>query len=193
MNWVDILIIIAAALGAFTGWRMGLLGAIFNVIGIIVGIWVASHFSQAIAGWIAGQGASDAIATVLAYVVIVVGLFIAAQIAKSLTKKALSLVFLGWVDTAGSILVGLLFGAFLAGGLILGLARLSSDLPTTGAPGTLVEMSGFRAGLQTSLVKSKLTGVIIDTTKTIPGGVFGLVPGDFRTALDQIDQLRQKS
>ncbi len=192
MNWVDILIIIVAALGAFTGWRMGFLGAIFNVIGIFVGIWVATHFSQAIAGWIASQGASNTVATVLAYVVIVVALFIAAQVAKSLAKKSLSLVFLGWIDTLGSILVGLLFGFILAGGLILGLARLSTDLPTGGA-GAVVEMSGFREGLQNALVKSNLVGVFIDVTHGIPGGVFGLVPGDFRAALDQIDQMRQQS
>lgn len=193
MNWVDIIIIVAAGLGAFTGWRMGLLGGIFNVIGIFVGIWVASHFSQSIAGWIAGQGVSNTIATVLAYVAIVVGLFIAAQIAKSMTKKALSLVFLGWIDTAGSILVGLVFGFLLAGGLILGLARLSTDMPTTGSAGAVVKMTGFQAGLQNSLVKSELTGVFIETTKAIPGGILGFVPGDFRTALDRIDQLKQKS
>lgn len=193
MNWIDILVIIAAAVGALFGWKMGLLGAIFNVIGIVVGIWIAANFSHAIAGWIAKQGASQTLATVLAYAVIVVGIFIAAQVAKSLLKKALSLVFLGWVDSVGSILVGVLFGCLLAGALILFLARLSVDLPQSGGTGALVEMTGARKGLQNSLVDSKLVGVAIDVTKAIPAHALGLVPGDFRSALDQIDQRRQES
>ena len=193
MNWVDILVIIVAAIGALIGWKMGFLGAVFNVIGVFVGIWVAANFSQAIAGWIAEQGTSDTLATVLAYVVIVVGLFIAAQIAKTVLKKALSLVFLGWVDTVGSVLVGLIFGAAVAGALILGLARLSVDMPSEGGAGAVIEMTGFRSGLQGALVKSKLVGVFIDTTDAIPLNAFGLVPGDYRAALDVIEGQRAKS
>ncbi|MBI4312678.1 MAG: CvpA family protein [Chloroflexi bacterium] len=191
MNWVDILIIIAAGIGALIGWKVGFLGAIFNVIGIFVGIWVAANFSQAIAGWIAGQGASDTLATVLSYVAIVVGIFIAAQIAKAMVKKALSLVFLGWVDTAGSILVGLVFGFLLAGGLVMGLSRMSVDLPEEGATSFLMEMTGARKSVQEGLVKSKLVGTFIEVADAVPANVFGLVPGDFKKALDLIDSQRR--
>ncbi|MBI2171268.1 MAG: CvpA family protein [Chloroflexi bacterium] len=193
MNWVDIVIIIVAGIGALVGWKMGFLGAIFNVIGIFVGIWVAANFSQAIAGWILEQGTSETVATVLGYVVIVVGLFVAAQIAKTIVKKAMSLVFLGWVDTLGSILVGVVFGFALGGAVVLGLARLSVDLPKGGGAGVLVEMVGARKGLQGAMVASTLVPIFIETTDSIPANAFGLVPGDFRAALDEIDRLIQVS
>ncbi|MBI4201776.1 MAG: CvpA family protein [Chloroflexi bacterium] len=190
MNWVDILIIIVAGIGALIGWKIGLLGAIFNTIGVFVGIFVAANFSQAIAGWIVEQGAGNSLATVLAYVVIIIGVFIAAQIAKTFVKKALSLVFLGWVDSVGSIAVGLILGFALGGAVILGLARLSVDLPQEGAGGFLVEMTGIRGSLQDSLVKSNLVGIFIEVTDAIPANAFGMVPGDYRAALDQIEQRR---
>jgi membrane protein required for colicin V production len=193
MNWVDILIIIVAGIGALFGWKMGLLGAIFNVIGIFVGVWVAANFSQAIAGWILEQGASETVATVGGYVVIVVGLFIAAQIAKTIVKKAMSLVFLGWIDTLGSVLVGLVFGFALGGAVVLGLARLSVDLPKGGAAGAIVQMVGARGGLQNALVASTLVPIFIETTDSIPANAFGLVPGDFRSALDLIELRIQES
>ncbi|MBI4339054.1 MAG: CvpA family protein [Chloroflexi bacterium] len=190
MNWIDILIIIAAALGSLVGWRMGFLGAIFNVIGIVVGILVAPSLSQFIADWFAEQGASQTVATVLAYVVIVVGLFIAAQVAKTIVKKALTLVFLGWVDTVGSVLVGLLFGFILAGALVLGLARLSVDVLGVGGVG---EVTGIRGSIQRGMVKSTLVPVFLEVTWAIPGDALGLLPSEFQTALDQLEQLREQS
>ena len=188
MNWLDFVIAGVALVGLFIGWKMGLLGAIFNTIGVVVGIFIAGHFSGQIAAWIAEQGTGDAVATVLAYVVIVVGVFFAAQVAKGVTKKMLSMVFLGWVDSLGSILVGLVFGLALAGAVILAVARFGSDLPTEGAVGTVVEMTGFRGSIQGALVESTLVPVFIDITKAIPANAMGFVPGDFRLALDDIEQ-----
>ncbi len=188
MNWFDYGVAGVAIIGLLIGWKMGLLGAIFNAIGVVVGIFIAGHFSDDIASWIADQGTGDAVATVLAYVVIVVGVFVAAQVAKGVTKKMLSLVFLGWVDSLGSILVGLVFGLTLAGAVILAVARFGSDLPTEGAVGMVVEMTGFRGSIQGALVKSTLVPVFIDITKAIPADAMGFVPGDFRLALEDIEQ-----
>ncbi|MDO8751811.1 MAG: CvpA family protein [Dehalococcoidia bacterium] len=188
MNWFDYVVAGVAIIGLLIGWKMGLLGAIFNTIGVVVGIFIAGRFSGQIASWIAEQGTSDAVATVLAYVVIVVGVFVAAQVAKGVVKKMLSLVFLGWVDSLGSILVGLVFGLALAGAVILAVARFGSDLPTEGPVGTVVEMTGFRGSIQGALVESTLVPVFIDITKAIPANAMGFVPGDFRLALEDIEQ-----
>ncbi len=189
MNWFDYGITGVAFMGLIIGWKIGLLGAIFNTIGVVVGIFVAGRFSDDIAAWIAEQGTGDAIATVLAYVAIVVGVFFGAQVAKSVAKKMLSLVFLGWVDSLGSIVVGLVFGLALAGALILITARFGTDLPTEGALGTVVTMTGLRGSLQTTLVESTLVPVFIDITNAIPADALGFVPGDFKVALGQIEQL----
>ena len=187
MNWLDFVIGFVALVGLFIGWRVGLLGAIFNTLGVFVGIFLGAQFSDDISGWITEQGAADSIATVLSYVVIIIAVFAGAQMAKNAAKKMLSLVFLGWVDTLGSVAVGALLGFGLAGALILGLARFSSDLPTEGALGTIVEMTGLRGSLQDTMVESSLIPVFIDFTDAIPGSALGFVPGDYRLALEQLE------
>ena len=192
MNWLDFIIAGAALIGLFVGWRMGLLGATFNVLGIVVGMWVAGQFSDDIASWITSQGTGDALATVLSYVVIIVGVFVAAQIARGLAKTMLKMVFLGWVDSVGSIAVGMLFGLALSGVLILAIARFSSDLPDQGALGGLVQMTGFRGTIQNAMADSQLVPVFIDITNAIPADAMGFVPGDFRDALAQVELLIQQ-
>lgn len=192
MNWLDFIIAGAALIGLFIGWRMGLLGAIFNVVGIVTGMWVAGHFSDDISSWFTSQGTGDALATVLSYVAIIVGVFVGAQVARGIAKSMLKMVFLGWVDSLGSIAVGMLFGLALSGAVILATARFSSDLPDQGALGGLVEMTGFRGGIQSAMADSQLVPIFIDLTNSIPADAMGFVPGDFRDALAQVELLIQQ-
>ncbi len=191
MNWLDIIISGAALIGLFIGWRMGLLGAMFNVVGIVVGMWVAGNFSGDISSWFTSQGTGDALATVLSYIAIIVGVFVGAQVARSLAKSMLKMVFLGWVDSLGSIAVGLLFGLALSGAVILAIARFSSDLPDQGALGGPVEMTGFRGNIQSAMAESQFVPIFIDVTNSIPANAMGFVPGDFRDALEQVELLIQ--
>ncbi len=192
MNWFDFIIIIVALAGLFVGWRVGLLGAVFYAVGVLVALLLAANLSDDIASWFTNQGAADAIATVLAYVVIFAGVFIGALAAKRFAKAAINLTFLGWVESVGSIAAGLLLGLGLAGVLILGVARFSSDLPTEGATGTVVKMTGLRGSLQKALVFSRFTGVFINVTAWLPGSALGFVPGDYKIALEQIDMLAKQ-
>jgi len=187
MNWMDIIISIVALVGLVIGWRMGLLGAIFNVLGVVVGVFLAARFSDDISAWFTERGTSDAIATVLGYVVIIVAVFVGAQVARGFAKRMLNLVFLGWVDSLGAIAVGLLFGFALSGALILATARFSGDLPEEGALGTLVEMTGIRGNIQDEMVESTLVPVFIDVTNALPADALGFIPGDFRLALEVLE------
>ncbi len=192
MNWLDFIIAGAALIGLFIGWRMGLLGAIFNTLGVVVGMWVAGHFSDDISSWFTSQGTGDALATVLSYVAIIIGVFVGAQVARGLAKSMLKMVLLGWVDSLGSIAVGMLLGLALSGVVILSIARFSSDLPDRGALGGLVEMPGLRGNIQSAMAESQLVPVFIDITTAIPADAMGFVPGDFREALEQVELLIQQ-
>lgn len=174
MNWVDYISLFLFLGGLFVGWRMGLLGAVFNAIGIYVGIFIATNFSQLIAGWFTERGSGESVATVLAYVVIIVGVFVGAQVARGIAKRVLSFVLLGWVDSLGSVAVGLLLGFALSGAFLLGLARFSSDLPQEGLAGMIVETTGFRGNIQDSMVESTLVPTFIDVTDSLPASAFVL-------------------
>ena len=189
MNWLDLVIAGVALLGLFIGLRMGLLGAIFNAVGIVVGAFIAPQVSDGIAGWFLEQGISKTIATVLAYVVFITAVVLAAQVARRIAKKMLSLVLLGWVDTLGGLAMGLLFGLALSAALILGLARLSTNLPVPGAAAVFGEqVTGVQRNVQDVLVGSVLVAEFIRVTNAMPANAMGFIPGDFSVALRQIEQ-----
>jgi len=190
-NWFDLVIIVVAVIGLAIGWRVGLLGIVYYTIGVFAGLFIASNFSDDIGGWFSQQGATGAFATVLAYVSIIIGVFLGVQLVKSGTKKSLKFIFLGWVDSVGSIVVGIIFAFGLSGALILGVARLCSDLPSEGAAGTIVEMTGFRGDLQNVMVHSNYVGFFIDFTHDLPGFWKGFIPGDYNTALVEIASLKR--
>ncbi len=192
MNWFDLVIIIVALAGLFTGFRVGLIGAVFYAAGVLVGSLLAANLSDDIAGWFTDQGAADAIATVLAYAVIFTTVFICAMAAHRFAKLVLKLPLLGWVGSLGTIVAGLLFGIGLASVLILGAARLSSDIPTEGAFDSVIRTTELRGNLQEALVLSRLTGVFINVTDWLPGNALGFVPGDYKIALEQIDKLAEQ-
>ncbi len=189
MNWLDLVIAGVALLGLFIGLRMGLLGAIFNAVGVVVGAFIAPRISDDIAAWFTKQGMGHAIATVLAYVAIIVALMLAAQVARRITKKVFSLVLLGWMDTVGGLFIGLLFGLALSAAVVLGLVRLSTNVPANGVAAVLGErVSGFQSSIQDALVGSVLAAAFIRVTNALPANAMGFVPGEFSVALRQIEQ-----
>ena len=129
MNWLDIVIIATWVFGFIVGWRLGFIGAIFTTSGLIVGVLVAARFSDNVSELLTDSVSSDSLATVIAYGIILFAVFVAAQILRTIVKGILKLVFLGWVDTVGSLALGLVMGVVLSGALITVLARYSSDLP----------------------------------------------------------------
>jgi len=49
MNWVDIVIIIYLGISVVTGFVEGLIRTVLSIIGLIIGIMLASHFYKQLA------------------------------------------------------------------------------------------------------------------------------------------------
>jgi len=199
MNWLDIVIIALWGIGFFVGWRIGLLGTIFTTGGLIVGVLLAGRLSDNVSELITDSVSSDTLATIIAYGIILFAVFIAAQVLRTVVKGVLKMVFLGWVDTVGSLALGLVMGVVLSGALITVLARYSSDLPLELldlAPGEvisdqpiefLIERVGIQEKLNTAMVESTLIPIFLDIRSAIPGHALGFVPDDFKVALDVLE------
>ncbi|MDA0988201.1 MAG: CvpA family protein [Chloroflexi bacterium] len=199
MNWLDIVIIALWGIGFFVGWRMGLFGAIFTTGGLVVGVLLAGRLSDNVAELLTDSISSDTMATVIAYGIILFAVFVTAQVLKTIVKGMMKMVFLGWVDTVGSLALGLVMGVVLSGALITVTARYSSDLPLELldlAPGEvisnlplefLIERSGIQEKLNRAMVESTLIPVFLDIRSAIPGQALGFVPDDFNVALDVLE------
>ena len=134
---------------------MGLVGALCNLVGLFVGIWVAANFNDVIMGAILDQGnIGVSLATLLSYIVIIVGVFMGAQIVRRIIKTAMNIVLLGWVDSLGAVVVGVLFGVLACEAVILGFARMASDATYEDPnPATIIsEMTGLRGAVGLSLI-----------------------------------------
>ena len=188
MNWVDLILISVTLFGIFVGWRIGFLGAIFAAIGVYIGMVLGGQFTDDISEALTQSVSSDAIATSLAYAIVVGGSLAAAMVVRSVVKKILNLILLGWVDMLGSLILGVTTGILLAGALVTFTARYSDDLTGTGTLGTIVEMSGFRGEVNDALAESSLVPMWVEMFDIIPANALGMVPNDFGLALKNLQK-----
>jgi len=188
MNWIDLILISTTIFGIFVGWRIGFLGGIFAAIGIYVGMFLGGQFTDDISAALTQSVSSDAIATSLAYAIVVGSSLAAAIVARSIIKKILTLILLGWIDMLGSLLLGLITGILLAGALVTFTARYSDDITDRGTLGTIVEMSGFRAEVNDALAESSLVPIWLEMVDVIPANALGMVPNDFSLALKNLQK-----
>lgn len=117
MNWLDILIIVAALLLGFVGLRQGIIRTVFGIAGLIGGIVLAGRYYGALAGVLSPGGAIWA--SVAAYAIILIATLVVAGLVGHFIAKLVSLAALGWLDR----LIGFVLGVFV--GLLLSAAALA--------------------------------------------------------------------
>ena len=119
MNWLDISIIITFGLGLYAGWRIGLLGVTFTSVGIVFAAVFAGSLNNHLEPIIGDVVSSDLLSTWISYIIIFGSVFGISQAFKSLFKNLLKMVFLGWIDTLGSIMLGIVMATVLSSPCLL--------------------------------------------------------------------------
>ena len=117
MNWLDIVILVAIAIAAFLGLRMGLIKAVLVLAGIIVGVILAGHFSGPLAQRLTFIP-SESVAKVVAFAIILIGVLLIAAIVAWLLTWTAKVVMLGWVNRLGGAVLGLLLGVLFCSALL---------------------------------------------------------------------------
>ena len=158
MNWIDIIIIIALIIPIFAGLRMGIIKAALSLVGLIVGVVLASNFYQELGG-VLNFIADENIANIVAFILILAVVMVIANVAAALLKYTAKAILLGWVDRLGGAVFGLFIGAIFMGAILA----------------TIVKFFG------TELVtESVLAGVLLDKFPL----VLGLLPSEFDSVRD---------
>jgi membrane protein required for colicin V production len=117
MHWLDIVILVALAIATFLGLRMGLIKAALILVGIVVGVILAGHYSGPLAQRLTFIP-SEGVAKVVAFAFILIGVLVIAAIVAKLLTWAAKVVMLGWVNRLGGAVLGLLLGALFCGALL---------------------------------------------------------------------------
>ncbi len=195
MNVLDWVLIVLFGLVALWGFRSGLITGALTVASLIVAFIVSSQFSENVVALIFQDIESEAIATALAWVAIFVGIFLAGRILAKIIKTMLSIILLGWLDKLGGIGFGLLAGLLIIGAIIGVGSRFAYPIEEKEYDGDALEkfaksflaegLSGIVSG---QLEGSEVTNVVVDIYRSLPAGSLGMLPGDFGTAYDVLDE-----
>ena len=117
MNWLDIAVLVAIAVSAYLGLRIGIIKAVLSLAGLIVGVILAGRYYVLFSEWLSFIPQAS-IAKIVAFSIILVGVMVVAGVLASLLKWIASVAMLGWVNRLGGAVFGLVLGVIFCGVLL---------------------------------------------------------------------------
>jgi len=205
MNVLDWILIIAFAATALWGYKTGLVSAVLNAAAIYIGMLLSGVFAGQVLSLIWDGVESQAVSTAIGYVIIFAGVFIACRIVASMIKKAIKVTFMGWIDSLGGIVIGLVAGVLIAGGILTVVARYSfvedvetteigvGDIMTNGREGITDKITGNTIAFAKNLGQDKGRNLLLESTLVpslidIRSVVTAFAPAEFGEALELLEQ-----
>ena len=195
MNWLDLIFMVLVIMCGMVGIWLGLIRAAFGVLGVVVGILVASQASDSVGRLYAGFIAHETLAYVIAYGFIILVSIIVARVLTIVVCQVVYRLFMGWVDKLAGLAMGLVAGLAISGAIIAGLAELTfdSELFGKGAGAQFLENKSYvvevKGRLEGALINSAMVDVFFGVASTLPANSLGFVPSNFVGALEFL-QLR---
>jgi membrane protein required for colicin V production len=126
MNWLDIVILVALLVPAVLGLWQGFVKTLLSLVGLIVGVIVASNFYEALARMLTFIS-DPGIANIVAFALILVAVMVLAAVVASILRAILKAIMLGWVDKLAGAVLGLLFGAIFMGAVLAGFVKFFGE------------------------------------------------------------------
>jgi membrane protein required for colicin V production len=132
MNWLDIIIAILLVASLVIGFMQGFIKTLLTLVGLVVGIVLASNFYQELGGLL--KFISDPrIANILAFIIILLVVSIAAAILAMILKTILKAINLGCVDRFAGAVLGFFIATFLISAILAGAVKFFGESLVTGS------------------------------------------------------------
>ncbi len=122
MNWLDIVILVALAITALVGLKIGLIKAVLSLAGLILGVILAGRFYAPLSELLTFIPRAS-VAKIVAFAIILIGVMVIAGVLAMLLKWAASVMMLGWVNRLGGAVFGSLLAAITCGALLAAWAK----------------------------------------------------------------------
>lgn len=108
---IDIIFVILVGMAIFKGFSQGFIVALFSLFAYIIGLAAAMKLSAVVASYLqTGWNISGRLLPVLSFMLVFIAVIIVVRLTAGIIKKAVSVMFLGWLDKlAGFILFTLLY------------------------------------------------------------------------------------
>jgi membrane protein required for colicin V production len=125
----DVFCLILLVLAIFNGLRKGLVAAAFSLLGFLLGLFIAKHFSHMLGSWFREHYQYEGKWIIIsAFVVLFIGTVLIMKLIGKMIETALSLALLGWANKLGGIIFYLFFYTIL---LIVVLQYVLNTWPET--------------------------------------------------------------
>lgn len=119
MEWMDLIILAVMAASVFVGMVQGFLRTMCSLLGLIVGVLLASSNYQSVAAFLNFGTKYEAFSNAVAFVLIAVAVLIAANVLGVSLKRFSHWLGLGFLDVVAGGLAGLLQGVLVVTACLL--------------------------------------------------------------------------
>lgn len=109
MNWLDLLLIALLGFAAVRGFMRGFIVELCGLVGLVLGIWAGTHFSDRVAEWLGLDGASE----VVPFLVTFLGVLVLVQLLARAITKAMDLAELSLPNKVAGVIFGVVRKAFV--------------------------------------------------------------------------------
>lgn len=107
VDWLIVVVLVASVLSAA---KAGLMMEVFSLVGLVLGLLLASWDYQALMPWWSHWVHSTAAVEALSFLSIAFGVMLLAAVAGRITRWSMKAVGLGWADRLGGAVFGLVKG-----------------------------------------------------------------------------------
>jgi membrane protein required for colicin V production len=117
MNWLDIVIAVILVVAFIWGLAAGIIKMVISFAGLVLGIFLAGHYYQALADKLTFIS-SDRAAAIAAYVIILLAVILVAVVIARILSKFVSLIMLGCLNRLSGAVLGLFIAGIFVGAIL---------------------------------------------------------------------------
>ena len=192
MNWLDVALILIVGVSAYMGLKIGLIRAGLTAMGVFVGTVLGGQLSDDIGGLVSGVDSDSTVAVVISYVAIITVCLVASVVVSMVLRKVISVLLMGWSDKLAGAALGILIGAGISAGIIMGMADLTysaevGDELAEKVLNSTLDTAKAKKRLEGGLTGSTLATTFVDMIDIVPSSTLWFVPTNFRSALYVLD------
>lgn len=126
MNMLDVFIGVFMGVGAYYGWKKGLIMALFNLVAIVLGLYIAFHFSNQIA-LLFVSSSDGVIVPLLFFILVLIGVYYLIKLAGKMFERSVKFAWPSTLNNVFGALTGALKWSFMVGSFLLLFASVDSS------------------------------------------------------------------
>ena len=120
MATLDIILLVCFLPGIIRGLSKGFLEQALALVGIVLSVWAAFHFSALVSTWLKPYlTVSETVLNVISFALILVAVSLVALLAAKLLTKVVELAMLGWLDKVLGLVFAVAVNALAIGVVII--------------------------------------------------------------------------